>query len=300
MRRCMRTNATCAREAIGLGVGAMLFAAAVGSERAAPQGLADVMTALARIGERVEQYYRRAQSLVCVETVVIQSLGASFGPDDLARILEYELRVDWEAPADGALAPEANVARRLMKINGRVAKPSAEPGCMDPKSISPEPLAFLLPPKRDEYAFAWNRSPRTKDGRTLKIDYKSRAFGKPVATFKGDCISLELPGYMRGEVWIDATKNDVVRIDEQLARQVDYRLPREHVHYGDGWWIIERADTSIHYKQVQFKDPDETLLLPDSIEYLQVTRGLGHPRIRISQRFSNYRRFLTGGRVVKD
>ena len=296
----MRTSATCARKAIGLALGAMLLAAAAGAEHGSAQSLADVMTMLARIGERVEQYYKRAQSLVCIETVVIQSLGASFGPDDLARVLEYELRVDWQAPTDGAIAPEANVTRRLMKINGRVPKPGAEPGCMDPKSISPEPLAFLLPPKRDEYAFAWNRSPRTKDGRTLKIDYKSRVFGTPVATFKGDCISLELPGYMRGEVWIDATTNDVVRIEEQLARQVDYRLPREQVHFGDGWWIIERADTSIHYKQVPFKDPDETLLLPDSIDYLQVTRGLGHPRIRISQRFSNYRRFLTGGRVVKE
>jgi hypothetical protein len=296
----MRTSGSCARNAIGAVAAAALVGAAIGAERPSAQVLADVTTMLARVGERVEQYYRRAQSLMCVETVVIQSLGNSFAPDDLARILEYELRVDWEAPTDGALAPEANVSRRLMKINGRVPKPGAEPGCMDPKSISPEPLAFLLPPKRDEYAFEWNRSPRTKDGRTLKIDYKSRAFGKPVATFKGDCISLELPGYMRGQVWVDAATNDVVRIEEQLARQVDYRLPREQVHFGDGWWIIERADTSIHYKQVQFKDPEETLLLPDSIEYLQVTRGLGHPRIRISQRFSNYRRFLTGGRIVKE
>lgn len=292
----MPTSGTCARNVL-----AGAIAAALAAVCADAQSLADVATMLARVGGRVEHYYRRAQSLVCMETVVIQSLGSGFAPDDHARVLEYELRVEWEPPADGAPAPEANVTRRLLKINGRAPTRGAEPGCMDPKSVSPEPLAFLLPPKRDDYAFAWNRSPQTKDGRTLKLDYTSRAAGTPVATFKGDCISLELPGHTKGQVWIDAATNDVVRLDEQLARQVNYRLPREHrVRSSDGWWIIERADTSIKYKQLRFQDPEETLLLPESVDYLQVTRGLGQPRVRISQRFSNWKRFLTAGRIVKE
>src|SRR5438105_13245214 len=127
MGRCMRTNATCAREAIGLGVGAMLFAAAIGSERAAPQGLADVMTALARIGERVEQYYRRAQSLVCVETVVIQSLGASFGPDPAARSADSRVRARSSGPNE---APNAGMPTASTQTRPRARRwdhPTAAP-----------------------------------------------------------------------------------------------------------------------------------------------------------------------------
>jgi hypothetical protein len=39
-------------------------------------------------------------------------------------------------------------------------------------------------------------------------------------------------------------------------------------------------------------------MLPASIDTVTVVRGAGTQRMRISQRFSAYRRFLTGGRIV--
>ena len=95
----------------------------------------DLVVLLTRVGQRVQQYYRRAERVVCVEQVTLQSLGNGFSPDDFARVLEYELRVEWGATTDGDLAPEAKVIRTLLKINGRPPKPNAEPGCMDPKGV---------------------------------------------------------------------------------------------------------------------------------------------------------------------
>jgi hypothetical protein len=62
--------------------------------------------------------------------------------------------------------------------------------------------------------------------------------------------------------------------------------------------VIESAESSIRYRQVSFKDPEEALMLPVSIDTTTVIRGATTQRMRISQRLSDYRRFLTGGRMV--
>ena len=45
-------------------------------------------------------------------------------------------------------------------------------------------------------------------------------------------------------------------------------------------------------------DPDEAMILPESIETLIVVRG-GLESMRSRQTFTDYRRFLTAGRIVK-
>ena len=289
----MRMSGTCKPRLALIAIAVWIGASAVS---AAAPALEDL---LARIASRVEDYYRRAESIVCLETVTLQALSSSFSPDSFGRVLEYELRVEWPAAADGDEAPIANVVRQLMKINGRTPKPGAEPGCLDPKSISPEPLAFLLPSKRGEYLFSLNEGRRREPG-TFVLDYRSRAPGKPEITWQGDCVSFDLPGRTKGRVWIDGATHDVLRVDEQLMGQFDYMLPPERNRMGGSpWWVIERADSSTRYRRVVFHDPDETVILPESIETFQVIRGAGVPRLRITQKFSNYRRFMTGGRLVK-
>jgi hypothetical protein len=62
--------------------------------------------------------------------------------------------------------------------------------------------------------------------------------------------------------------------------------------------VIERDDETMRYKAVAFRDPDEVMLLPESIESLIVLRG-GLQSARQTEQFSDYRRFLTRGRVIK-
>lgn len=292
----MQINASWARGGRAVAVAVALAIAAAGVSAQAP---ADLDALMAHVGERVQQYYRRAQSLVCDETVTLQELGMSFSPEGFARVLEYELRVAWEVSQDD-LPQEATVTRKILKINGRAPKPGAEPGCMDPKSLSPEPLTFLMPHTRGRYLFAWS-SARGRDPQTLMVDYRSRETGTPEITWRGDCVSFDLPGRTTGRLWIDRDSNDIVRMDESLIGQFHYRLPHERLRPDvNDTWVIERADSSTRYRPVLFRDPDETVLLPDSIESLQVIRGAGVPRVRMSQKFSKYRRFLTDARIVKE
>ena len=61
---------------------------------------------------------------------------------------------------------------------------------------------------------------------------------------------------------------------------------------------FDRYDTTIRYKTIPFNDPDEAMLLPESIDTLMVVRG-GLESLRSRQTFTDYRRFLTAGRLVK-
>jgi hypothetical protein len=137
------------------------------------------------------------------------------------------------------------------------------------------------------------------DGRTaVVLDYKEREKPeKPKTTWRGPCVSIELPGWGRGRVWLDADTGDVLRLDASLKSRVDIPLPIDKQLFSSRTYMtVDRNDTSVHYKPVTFHDPDETVLLPDSIETFQ----MGNNRIHISQTYSNFRRFMTGGRVVKD
>src|SRR5262249_31648008 len=139
----------------------------------------------------------------------------------------------------------------------------------------------------------------------MMIDFRERATGKPEVKEhergREDCLSFNMPGGMRGRVYIDATTHDVVRIEERLISMIDFRVPsalqRRHPGFPDVA-VLARCDRFIKYKPMKFDDPPETMLLPESIDELTIWRGGGSHRT--SQKFSDYKRFLTGGRVIRN
>jgi hypothetical protein len=287
----------------GARTGILIAATLMAGVTAAPKDPSpDLPRLLERIGARVEQYYARAQSIVCLETVRLQPLAHDLSFESgHVRQLVYELRVSWDPPADAHAAPEAKVLRELVKVDGHAPRPGEEPGCLDPKPVSTEPLEMLLPARQRDYAFTWAGTGHAEHRASLMLDYKAMTPGDASVVFKGECISVELPGRTRGKVWVDAASGDVLRLDEGLTGMYEFRIPREHaLPGGPTSMIIERADSSIRYQAVVFHDPEETLMLPSSIQTLTVVRNSGSPRTRMTQTFSNYKRFMTGARIVKD
>jgi len=262
----------------------------------------DVSGLLTRLSDSLLSYYARAQSIICDEAVSMQSLGNDLMSDlsPLRRLL-YELRLSWEPPGDGSVIPEANAVRTLMRVNNRAPREKDKDACMDPKSISPEPLAMFLPENQADYVFTAAGNAKLNGRSALMIDYRSRTAGKVSATRKDDCFSIQLPGRTRGRVWIDEETADVLRFDERLTGMVDVMVPPDPKKRGTSpeMMIVERLDSSIVYKRVEFNDPDESLVLPVAQEVITVVRNAGTPRLRTSVSFSNYRRFITGGRIVE-
>jgi hypothetical protein len=260
----------------------------------------DLAGLLARVGERVEAYYHRAQSIVCIETVQLLSMDSSYALNPHVRRLVYELRVSWDKAGDGDATTEASVLRQLKSINGRPPKPGEEPGCLDPKPVSLDPLSFLLPHRQREFKFTYKGVGKIGDGRTAAmVDYAPS--GNPPAEIKWNdsCVEIDVPARTTGRVWIDRFAGDVLRIDETVRGPFDIEVPESQRRKGaNPTLVLDRADSSIRYKLVTFTEPDEIVLLPESIELNSVVRGSGSPVLRTTQRFTGYQRFVTGGRIV--
>jgi hypothetical protein len=273
----------------------------------AAQAPPDIDAVLARVGERIADYYRRAQNVICTEKTTVQPVARDYSPVGFARVTEYELRV--ESDADGGDSPEAKVVRELVRINGKAPREKDKKdraGCTDANPLSAEPLAFLLPAHRSEYTFVSRGFGRGKDRNTLVIEFTSSSKPEGKAEIAedprghADCFTWSLPVVVKGRVWVDASNYEVVRVEQRMAGMADLSVPMKLQlrHNLSNTVVVERHETIIRYRTIPFHDPDEAMILPESIETLIVVRG-GLESLRSRQTFTDYRRFLTAGRIVK-
>ena len=266
----------------------------------------DIETLVRLVGERVAEYQRRAQSVMCVEESTVQPIQSNLTPAGFARTVESDLRVEVEA--DGEPLASARLIRDVRRINGRAPRDrdlKDRAGCTDPNPLSPEPLAFLLPEHRDDYRFVSLRAATEKGRAVVTIDFMTtRPVSRPelLEDERGhdDCFDWTGPLPTKGRVWVDANTRDVLRVDRHLAGPVDVRVPAQlqRRHNLPAWVVIDRDDQTMRYKPVTFVDPDDVVLLPESVESLTVVRN-GLQSTRRTETFRNYRRFLTASRVVK-
>ena len=162
---------------------AIAFLAAAGlAASSSAQSAPDIETLLARIGERIADYYHRAQSVICTEKSSVQAVGYDYAPVGFARFTEYELHVEPDADGDGDGSGEAKVVRQLLRVNGRAPRDKDQKdraGCTDANPLSTEPLAFLLPAHRSEYTFVSRGFGKGKDRNTVIIEFiSSKPTGK--------------------------------------------------------------------------------------------------------------------------
>jgi hypothetical protein len=274
---------------------------------AAAQAPREVDLVMARVSGRIADYYRRAQSVICLEQSTVQPIQLNWSPDGLARTVESELRVEPEA-ADGDLLPGAKIIRDIRRVNGRAPRDrdrKDRSGCTDPNPFSSEPLSFLLPSRREDYRFTSMREGRERDRRALIVDFTSVSRASRPELIEDewghdDCFDWKGPIATRGRVWVDASTADVLRVERSLHGPVDVRVPwKLQRRYNFGAYItLERDDVTMRYRPVQFSDPDEVMLLPESIESITLVHG-GLQSARRTDIYRDYRRFLTAGRIVK-
>ena len=258
----------------------------------------DVDALLARVGGQLERHFQRAQRIVSTETVSVSSFNRAMRRRGRPRRLEYEHRVEWDAAgADGV--PAVRVMRELRSVNGRHPSPEDENACLVPEAEDDDPLSVLLPARQVEFDFRL-RDVEIVDGRTVaRLSFTPIDAQPGEVEWDGDCAHIELEGWYRGDAWVDVGSGDVLRLDEHLTRPFEFREPLDRSRGSRRWSRLQRDDTSTRYERIAFEDPDETLMLPRSVERNWAIEGGGFiPRYFRTQRFSNYRRFVTGGRLV--
>jgi hypothetical protein len=260
---------------------------------------------LVRVGERVAEFYQRVQNVICIETSTVQRVDFNNSPEGFVRTVESELHVE----ADNGQAPgDAAIVRKVRKVNGRVPPEKDNKdraGCTDPNPLSSEPLAFLLPAHRSEYQFRTAGIAKDRNRTALLIDFASvdrRSNPELIEDPSGHDDCFDWSGHIasRGRIWVDAGSYDVVRVERGLRGPVDVKVPAliQRRYQLASWVVIVRDDVTVRYRTVAFSDPDEVLLLPESIDSFTAVRG-GLESTRRNQTFSDYKRFVTGGRVLR-
>ena len=264
----------------------------------------DISSVLERAGERVTEYFARAQSIMCLEKVSLQKLAMGWSAEGPARMVESELRLSWQPSAEDPTPTEAKTLRQVLRVNGSPPRKKDYDNCTTPEQQASEeqPLSILLPQQREKYTFTYGGRESVDRRDAIVIAYREvRKPSVDVSMIEDNenCISFDIEGGMRGKIWVDAQTHDVLRLDRSLIGLVEIPLPRKATRMGGtNAWTMERWDSSIRFKRVTFEDPQETLVLPVSASTLQITRGAGTPRLRTSTQYQAYRRFITGGRIL--
>jgi len=284
---------------------AFIAAGLVRATAGAAQPHLDLGSLLDAVGDRVTSFYQRAEHLICRNVSTMQPIGTNWAWQGFARTVESELRLE-VIPADGDGVPEARVLRNIQRVNGRMPRESEKKsrnGCTDPNPLSPEPLAFLLPPNRDEFRFTSVKSGRERGRNALIIDFSSanrRSRPELIEDERGheDCFDWKGPVAVRGQVWVDAETYDVLRIERGLMGPVDISVPAklQRRYLFASYLTLDRDDLTIRFRPFTFTDPDETLLLPNEIDSVTIVRT-GLQSARRTESFTDYQRFLTTGRI---
>jgi hypothetical protein len=91
---------------------------------------------------------------------------------------------------------------------------------------------------------------------------------------------------------------EVLRVDRYDEGPVDIRVswPLQRKYGLPSYVTLDRDDLSIRFKEIAFRDPDEVVLLPESIDSLTMIRN-GLQSARRTATYRDYRRFLTASRV---
>lgn len=271
----------------------------------APLDVRDIDALVAEVGERVVAYYKRAHRLVCTERATVLPIDKDWSTQGFARTVESELRVELEGAEADAL-PSARVTRQVRRVNGREPRArdkTDRSGCTDPTPLSPEALSFLLPGYRNDYRFTAVRAGRERNRAALIVDFASvQRTGRPelIEDEYGhdDCFDWKGPVAVAGRLWVDAGTRDVLRLDRRITGPTDVRVPDrlQRKYLFSPWLTIDRDDVTMRYREFSFSDPDETIVLPESVESITVMRS-GLQSTRRTHVFSDYRRFLTASRV---
>ena len=265
----------------------------------------DLSLTLAGVTEYLQDYFARAQSIICDETVRIQALGSDLlAVESLPRVVRNELRISWE-PAEGGGITAPQVLRELISVNGRPPriKDRERDGdrCFDQHAISPEILGSLfLPENRADYTYKVAGLGKSGGRPAVLLDIQDVSSGPVEMHVDGVCSSFGKPGTLKWRVWIDAGSYAVLRLDQSLNKQYEVTIPANRRLGVERRLItVERSDETIVFKRVEFKDPADTIMLPATREAVQVLRNSFSPRMRTSFTYRNYRRFMTSGRIVQ-
>jgi len=255
---------------------------------------------LGKVGEGVARYQAGLFSITFTETLRREELREDM---TAKRSKEYVfdsvvLREALSADADDYYP---RLVRRLKTIDGKPSK--RRPGPEVNYAVSS--LGFLLPKHRGLARFTLDGEETAAGRRLYRIRMLSPGEGEPRVEWKRRAVGFRfrVVAPLVYLIWADAETFDVLRLESHLAAPFEFDGPRA---FGFGRLGPSRhfkyaaEDYLVRFRRQQFKDPEQTLLVPEYAEWTQVIEGASRPRTRATLRFSNYQRFRSDVKIIEE
>lgn len=256
---------------------------------------------LKRVGESVERYHAGMFSVRFTETVRHDELKEDLKTPKKTREQVYDSVILREELSEIEGDYVAVTTRRLVTVDG---KPRKKGGETKETSVYGEFLNILLPRYQKLNSLSLEGE-ETLDGRgAFVLVLRRPGEGEPRVEWKGSRFRVVAP--TRTRIWVDADNYDVMQIESDLVAPFEFESPGligagPFGRFGPTKRLrYAREYSRVRFRRVQFKEPEQTLLLPESAEWLKVIEGASRPRTRTRIAFSDYRRFVSGVKIVED
>ena len=272
----------------------------------------ELATLLNHVGERVKTFYLDLQKFAWTDTVRQQQLRDDRTPQGKPSDLVYDMiiRIDPAVPRAGVPPPPPpfftkNISE-LISVDGKPGQKGESPQRSDPKAGEIDLLWILLwAPRREDHSYEFSFAGRAElEGRkTLMVDvtYSPRLYSVgpmnavkdvdlnrvPSVVWQGDSFAVLVQ--QTGRIWIDPDTYDVLQL-ETRTKPFEFEKP------GGGKLKFEVAMTA-RFHSMTFENPRQTLMVPESIETVQTTKGMQPPLVRTTHTFGNFKRFAADVKI---
>ena len=255
---------------------------------------------LDRVGEGVARYQAGLFSIAFTETFREEELDKDMTAKK-SKELVYETVVLREALSadEDDFYPQA--VRRLKTVDGKPAKAGERRA--PPYGYNVQSLAFLLPKHRQLYEFSLDGEEALEGRAAHRIRVLRLGQGEPRVEWQRRLAGMRFHAFAPTFylVWVDAETFEVTRLESHLVAPFGFDSPRAFGPFGHSHHVrFVKQDHAVRFRRRQFKDPEQTLLVPDSAEWLTIIEGVKRPRTRAAARFSDYRRFRSDVKVIEE
>ena len=256
---------------------------------------------LERAGEAVARYQAGLFNITFTELLRDEELGKEMTPKKSKEFV-FETVVLRESLSENEEDFYPKSLRRLKTVDGKPAKANRR---LPWYGYNVQSLGLLLPKYRKLYEFTLEAEERVGGRAAHRL--RAQRPGQPPASVDwsrglmgvGMRFRPKAPVYEL--LWIDAENFDVLRFETHLDAPFEFDSPRLFGAFGPSRRLRwTNQDYAVNFRRHTFKEPEQTLLVPDSAEWLTVIEGAQHPRLRATLRFTNYQRYRSDVKVVEE
>lgn len=255
---------------------------------------------LERARAGVERYHRGMFRIAFTEVLRSEELREDMTPKRSKEfVFECVVLRESLSPEEGDYVAE--IVRRLKTVDGRPAKKGERD--VPEEGVSIDYLNFLLPKWAKLYRFTLEGEEALRGRQSFRVALLPPG-QEPLVEWKGTSFRVSAP--RRWSFWVDAERFDILQVESHLAAPFEFERPRSFSagpfgRFGPSRRLrYARLDSSVRFRLEHFKDPEQALMVPDSADEVMVIAGARRPRLRTTISFTNYRRFVSGVRVIED